>query len=404
VQVSDATTPGPDTTTVPSRRPPFPLLAAVTITGILANTLVSAPLPDILEDFGKSDGAAGLVIAAASLPGILVAPLIGLMADRYGRRTILVPCLVVFGIGGTLAGLAPVFWMLLLARFVQGLGSAGLINLTNILIGDHWDGVERSRMYGYNSAVLTVSLAVFPGIGGLLTEVGGWRWAFLPYPLAFVTAFAVYRTLDPGVVNRSRTPRDQLREALAVVGRPRVLAPVGLSFLAFVFIFGLMLTVLPVHLEDEFGLGASARGLVIAAPALGATAGALFLGRMRRHMSAVAVAALSFGLFAVAYPIVGLAGSISIVVAATVLVGLGEGLMMPTLTDLVAGSAPERDRGAVLSVQVSAIRAGQSTGPLMGGVGMNSLATGTVFVIGGVVAAATTCGTALAGRQRQQRR
>jgi MFS transporter, ACDE family, multidrug resistance protein len=399
--MSVVSSPGPDASAVPSRRPPFLLLAAVTITGILANTLVSAPLPDILDDFGKGDGAAGFVIAAASVPGIVVAPLIGLMADRYGRRTVLVPCLVVFGIGGTLAGLAPVFWMLLLARFVQGLGSAGLINLTNIIIGDNWEGVDRSRMYGYNSAVLTVSLAVFPGIGGLLTDLGSWRWAFLPFPLAFVTAWVVHRTLEPGTVDRSRAPRDQLREALTVVGRPSVLAPVGLSFLAFVFIFGLMLTVFPVHLEEEFGMGASARGLVLAAPALGATAGALLLGRLRRHLSPQIIAAVAFGLFAVSYPVIGLTGTVAVVVAATVLLGFGEGLMMPTLTDMVAGSAPERDRGAVLSVQVSAIRAGQSTGPLLGGLGMSHLATGTVFVVGGAVAAVTSGVAALLGRRRR---
>jgi MFS transporter, ACDE family, multidrug resistance protein len=402
VPVSDATTPGPLASA--TGRPPFPLLACITVTGILANTLVSAPLPDILDDFGRGDGAAGFLIAAASVPGIVVAPLIGLLADRYGRRTILVPCLVVFGVGGTLAGLAPTFGLLLLARFVQGLGSAGLINLTNILIGDHWDGVERSRMYGYNSAVLTVSLAVLPAVGGVLTDLGSWRYAFLPFPLAFVTAFVVARTLPPGVVDRSRSVGDQLSEALAVVKKPRVLAPVGLSYLAFVFIFGLMLTVLPVHLEDEFGLGASARGLVIAAPAIGATTGALLIGRLRQHLTPRQVAALAFGLFAASYPVLGLTGALVVVVVAAVVVGVGEGLMMPTLTDLVAGSAPEKDRGAVLSVQVSAIRAGQSTGPLIGGLGMAHLATGTVFALAGAVAAGISAviasAAALARRDR----
>lgn len=386
--MSTATTPGPDASQRERRRPPFLLLASITMTGVLANTMVSAPLPDILEDFGKGDGAAGLVISAASLPGIAMAPLIGLLADRYGRRTILVPCLVVFGFGGLLGGLAPTYSLLIVARFLQGFGSAGLINLANILIGDHWDGVERGRIYGYNSAVLTVSLAVLPGVGGLLTDLGSWRWAFAPYPLAFLTALVVMHTLDPGVVDRSRTPRDQLGEALVVVRRRAVVVPVMLSLLAFIFIFGLMLTVLPVHLEDKFGLSASSRGLVIAAPAIGATVGALLLGRVRRSLRAHTVALLSFALFTLAYPVLGLAGAVWVVVVATVVVGFGEGLMMPTLTDLVAGSASERDRGAVLSVQTSAIRTGQSIGPLLGGVAMSHMATGSVFVLGGAVGVA----------------
>ncbi len=398
--MSDATTPGPNASVRPTRRPPFALLAAITITGVLANTMVSAPLPDILDDFGKGDGAAGLVIAAASLPGIVIAPLIGLLADRYGRRTILVPCLLVFGLGGILGGLAPTYGLLIVARFLQGFGSAGLINLANILIGDHWDGVDRGRMYGYNSAVLTVSLAVLPGIGGLLTDLGSWRWAFAPYPLAFVTAVFVMRTLEPGVVDRSRSPRDQLREALVVVRRRAVLNPVALSLVTFILIFGLMLTVLPVHLEQQFGLSASQRGLVISAPAIGATAGALLLGRIRRGLQPHAVAMLSFVLFAAAYPVLGLAGVIAVVVGATVVIGFGEGLVMPTLTDLVAGSASERDRGAVLSVQTSAIRTGQSIGPILGGVAMTYMASGSVFVLGGVLAAAIATATVLGRRGR----
>ena len=73
----------------PSRRPPLPLIFAVTMSGILANTLLNAPLPDILEDFGVADERAGILVASASVPGIVMAPIIGLLADRHGRRRVL---------------------------------------------------------------------------------------------------------------------------------------------------------------------------------------------------------------------------------------------------------------------------------------------------------------------------
>ena len=392
MSVSSTRSPGPTSlggspTPVPRRRPTLFLIGSITVTGILANTLPNAGIPDILADFDQPDSAAGLLVAAASIPGIVVAPLIGLLADRFGRRNVLVPCLVVFGLCGFLGAVAPSYALLVAARFGQGFGSAGLINLTNVLIGDHWDGIERARMFGYNSAVLTVSLAVLPGLGGLLTDLGSWRLAFVPYPLALLTAWQVMRRLDKGEVDRSVSVSDQLRAAAEVVRSPAVLAPVALAFATFVFVFGLMLTVLPIHLEDQYGLSATARGAVLAIPALGATAGALLLGRVRQHLSRRWVAAGSFGLFAVAYPVVGLTGSLVVLLAAAVLYGLGEGLLIPTLTDIVAGAAPERSRGAVLSVQVSAIRSGQTAGPLIGGVGMGIMATGSTFVVGGVLAA-----------------
>ncbi len=108
----------------------------------------------------------GVLVSAGTLPGIVMAPVIGLLADRYGRRAVVVPCLVAFGVCGALAGLAPSFGALVAIRFLQGAASAGLVNLAVVIIGDHWDGTDRIRRLGQNSAVLTVSLAVFPPVGG----------------------------------------------------------------------------------------------------------------------------------------------------------------------------------------------------------------------------------------------
>ena len=89
--------------------PPLPLIFSITITGILANTLVGPAIPDILEAFDQPDSRAGLFVAAGTLPGIVMAPVIGVLADRFGRRAVLVPCLVAFGTFGLLSALAPTF-------------------------------------------------------------------------------------------------------------------------------------------------------------------------------------------------------------------------------------------------------------------------------------------------------
>ena len=100
--------------------PPLPLIFSITITGILANTLVGPAIPDILEAFDQPDSSAGLFVAAGTLPGIVMAPVIGVLADRFGRRAVLVPCLVAFGTFGLLSALAPTFPTLLALRLLQG--------------------------------------------------------------------------------------------------------------------------------------------------------------------------------------------------------------------------------------------------------------------------------------------
>ncbi|MGH2684483.1 MAG: MFS transporter, partial [Actinomycetota bacterium] len=86
--------------------PPKWLIYAITATGILANPLIAPAIPDILADLDAPRGQAGFLIAAGTLPGIVVAPVIGVLADRYGRRAVLLPCLVLFGLFGVGASFA----------------------------------------------------------------------------------------------------------------------------------------------------------------------------------------------------------------------------------------------------------------------------------------------------------
>jgi MFS family permease len=364
------------------------LIFAVTVTGIMANTVILAAVPDILDDFGQPASRAGLLIAAGALPGIVMAPLLGAAADRVGRRRVLVPCLVVFGVAGGLAALAPSFWVLVVLRLLQGAGSAGLINLAVVVIGDHWGGVDRARMIGRNSAVLTVAIAVLPGIGGLLTEVGSWRTAFALYPIALVTAVAVQRLLPEVPLEVHESTRRQLRDAGDVLVQPVVAGAIAIGFVVFALIFGLFLTSMPVLLEGAFDLRAGARGVLLAAPALVAAVVAFNLGRLsarfgRRRLLIAAIAA-----FAVAFVTIGLAGSLVVLVGAAFLYGAGEGAMIPSLQDVVVGESPTESRGAVLAVFVSGARAGQTVGPLLAGIGIGVIGAAATFVVGGAVAAA----------------
>ncbi len=367
-------------------RPPLLLVFAVTVTGILANTLVNAPLPDILDAFDVGDGAAGLVVASATLPGIVMAPAIGLLADRYGRRKVLIPCLVVFGLAGMGAALAPTFAVLLGCRLLQGFGSAGLINLAVVLLGDHWEGPERARLIGYNAAVLTVSVAVFPAVGGLLAQLGGWRWSFAPYGFALVTAWAVWRLLPSRALPEPRTVGEQVRDAMVVVRRPVVLGAVAFGFVLFALIFGLFLTTLPILLSDDFGLDAGSRGLVLAVPATTATLAALLLGRLRSRFGVARLVLVANLLFVAGFVTIGLAPVLVLVFAGALLYGFGEGLAIPSLQDAVVARASESSRGAVVAVWVGAARAGQTVGPLLAGASLATVGPSSTYVIGGLVA------------------
>jgi ACDE family multidrug resistance protein len=376
--------------------PPVAMIFSITVTGILASAVVGPAIPDILDHFDQPDGRAGLFVAAITLPGILVAPIIGILADRYGRRAVLVPCLVVFGVAGVAGAAAPSFEVLIGLRLLQGLGSAGLINLAVVIIGDNWTGLDRSRIIARNAAVLTLSLAVLPPLGGALALLGGWRLVFAPYGLALITAVRMWRRLDEVRPADPGTVGDQLRVAGASVRQAVVAMAIASGFVVFVLIFGLFLTTLPLHLEREFGLEAGARGLVIAAPALTAMVGALALARLRGRFGVAAVLAAAPALFAVGFLLIGSADTLPVLVVGALVYGLGEGIFIPVLQDLVVSSAAAEARGAVNALWVGAARAGQTVGPLLAGVTYEATTTGTTFVLGGALAAVLLAGQSVA--------
>ncbi|MDX1449446.1 MAG: MFS transporter [Acidimicrobiia bacterium] len=369
-------------------RPPLTFIFAVTLTGILNNTLVTPALPDILADLGVESDRSGILVAAGSVAGIVMAPVVGVLADRHGRRLVLTICLAAFGLFGGLAALAPTFPILLGARFLQGFGSAGLINLAIVLIGDHWDGSERTRIVGRNSAVLTVGLASLPLLSGAVTDAAGWRVTFGIYTVSLLTAGVAWMILDGRRPAQPAKVGEQLREAVVVVRRPLIATSIAAGFFAFVAIFGLMLTVLPVHLAEEFGLGAGARGVVISIPAITSTVSAFNLGRIRSRLSPRAVVTAGSVLFVVAFLMYGLAPALAIVIGGALIFGSAEGALIPTLQDLNIEAAPADHRAAVVAAWSGAARLGQTIGPLLAGVGIGLFGTGTTLVIGSTAALA----------------
>ncbi|MDH3706198.1 MAG: MFS transporter [Acidimicrobiia bacterium] len=367
-----------------TERPPLALIFAITATALMSNSLITAITPDIIEHFELSDGQVGVLVASGSVAGIVVAPLIGFLADRHGRRRVLLPCLVVYGVCSVLGGLAPTFELLLLARLLQGLGSAGLINLSVVLIADNYEGEERARLIGVNSAVLTASLAIYPTLGGLLADRWDWRVAFLPYLSSLVVAALAWRYLVDTAPRVEAPYVQQLRAALVEIRRPIIGASMVLAFVTFVLIFGVFLATMAVHLENEFGLGPSTRGLVYAVPAVMSTVAALSLGRVRRLVGPPALVPLGLALFGAAFLAIGLTGSLVVLMAGAAVYGLGEGICIPTLQDVAAGQSAPTLRGAIVALWTGCARAGQVVGPLLAGLGIDRLGTSETFVVAAV--------------------
>lgn len=360
-------------------------IAALTITGITTNTLLGPAIPELLDEFGAPDGAAGFVIAAGSVPGIVIAPLIGFLADRFGRREVIVPCLVLFGVAGGLDGLAPSLGWLIALRAFQGAGSAGLINLAVTVIGDNWSGSARATMIGRNSALLTTSIAVLPFVGGVLVELGGWRLVFAVYPVGLLTAAAVWRLLPRGE-RRDVDVAAQFADVRPALVKPAYVATALATIVSFALIFSFLLTILPVFVDRVLGLPPTLRGVVLGLPAIGSTTGALLTGRLTSRFGRRRMLVASAVLYAAGLLVLAGVPTLPGVVLGVVVFGLGEGLSIPSLQDAAAGSGTDEQRGTLVAVQVGMARTGQSVGPLALAPLVGPIGYAATYVIGAVLA------------------
>lgn len=169
----------------------FQLLLLASVFPILGTALVSPVLESVIDPFGASPASIGLMISFLTAPAIIVIPFTGVLADRYGRRPVLVVALVLFGSGGSAITLTTDFHVVLGLRAVQGVGFAGLVPIITASIGDMYDGKREVAGQGLRMSMNGISGAVFPLLAGGLVVVA-WQYPFILYAVAFPVAAIVY--------------------------------------------------------------------------------------------------------------------------------------------------------------------------------------------------------------------
>jgi EmrB/QacA subfamily drug resistance transporter len=170
------------------------LLCVANVTTISAIATINVAFLSIQDDLGVDSAAATWLIStyAIALGGFVL--LGGRLADLFGRRRIFLIGLGVFAIGALGCGLSPSFWPLVAMRALQGLGAAlttpaGL----SILTDTFREGRERHRALGMWAVSGSAGSAIGFSVGGIITDVLGWRWIFLcTVPMCVVVAVAAF--------------------------------------------------------------------------------------------------------------------------------------------------------------------------------------------------------------------
>ncbi|MBU1248036.1 MAG: MFS transporter [Proteobacteria bacterium] len=345
--------------------PNLQIVFGVTLMAILSVSSIIPVLPDMARNIkGLTTVNIGLVITAFTLPGAIMAPVAGILGDRMGRKTLLIPSLFVFGIFGTACFFAQDLTTLLIFRFLQGLGAGplGMINLT--IIGDLYSGRERMTAMGYNASVLSIGTAIFPAVGGLLAIIG-WQWPFLLPALAIPLGLLAAAKLETPKVNTTQKLGAYLKDAFARMRTVEAMAIFAVTFLTFIVLYGPIVTYLPILLDHRFGTPASSIGIIIALSSFITAMAASQLGKLSARFPGSTLMGMAFCCYAISMIFIPLMPGQWWVILPVLFFGLGQGLNIPTLMTVLTALAPMEQRAAFMAANGMILRLSQTVAPML---------------------------------------
>ncbi len=364
------------------------IIFAISLIAILGVASVTPTFPSLRAALDVPVENIGLLVTVFTFPTLILGPIIGVFADRIGRKKILVPSLILFGIAGFACAFARDFNLLLGLRFLQGVGAASLLSLSVTLVGDLYAGDKRVAAMGYNASVSSIGTALYPTIGGALATMG-WYFPFMLPIVAIPVGLLVLFGLKNPEPQGQRNLKAYLSNALITLKNRQLFGLFIASAANFVLLYGAYVTYLPSLIADKFGAEPFTIGLFLSSVSVAIAFTSSQLGNLARHYSEKALIRASFVFYAVALAIVPFVSSLWFLLIPTTIFGIGLGIGFPSIQTLLATLAPKEYLATVISVNGTFFGLGQTLGPLLMGIAYGVGGINSVFYAGVVFALAT---------------
>ena len=385
---------------MPARRTPVVLLQVANMLGGVANSRVAVLVPWLVLQRTGSAADAGLVAAAAGLPGILVSPFVGALVDRLGRRRVSMASDAFSAVSVSLfplaerAGALGLGMILALAVLGATFDPAGY-TARKSLIPDvaHAGRYYIDRINGVHEGVFAAGWVIGPALAALGISTIGAIGSFWVTAAAFVLAIvAVAGVRVTEAIGESRHEAGEEHEpfwasTLRGAGilwrdRPMRILTLAIAVLAMVYI-PTEAILMPVHFQDLDQPGGY--GLTLTMLAAGGMVGSFSYGwlsaRLTKHQIAVMVmVSVSIAIIPMAF-----LPQLPVFVTAGFLLGLGWGPMNPLLNSLVQTRVPAHVQGRVYGVQTAVFYAAPPIGLLLAGIAVEEWGVQVVYAIIGAL-------------------
>jgi MFS family permease len=331
-------------------------------------SVVDPVFPVYIASFNVSYALIGFVMSAFGLTRVFVEIPGGVMADRLGRRNLLL-----LGTGLALsshivAGLASSYLELVVSRMIVGVGSAFSMTAGLMYVGEQAPLLQRQRNVARYQSMFSMGGIIGPTLGGILSDLLGIRPLFFVAGGLTVLGLVLNLQLRIARIQRGAQVPLSIRQVGGIIVNPLILILCAATFLTFFMFSSIRGTMIPLYGIDVLGLSTTQIGLVFSVTS--ATIVGILLGIipiLEQHISRPQLLILSLGIAASAIAALSLASDFSSLILISVPLGVGFSLIQPTPFVMILDLATVETRGLMMGVLRTTGDIGIIVGPLLVG-------------------------------------
>jgi MFS transporter, ACDE family, multidrug resistance protein len=348
-------------------------LSSIPLVMTLGNSMLIPVLPSMEKELSITSFQTSMVITVYSIVAIFLIPVAGYLSDHIGRKKVIIPSLIIAGIGGLISGWAAwkfdnPYWLILVGRALQGVGASGAMPIVLPLVGDMFKSDDDvSSTLGLIETSNTFGKVLSPVLGSFLA---GFIW-FLPF-FSFPVFCFISVLMMIFLVKCPKTTSKPIPFKQFFINVKKTFTEKGSWLYAIFFIGGILMLVLFGILfylseifETEYGIKDMKKGFFLALP-LGALCLASFIsGKVIKENKVLMKWITFWGIIAAALSIAALWFSIKLwfMISMFLIAGVGIGVGLPCLDALITAGIEKEERGTISSIYSSMRFIGVAAGP-----------------------------------------
>lgn len=348
-------------------------LSLIPLIMTLGNSMLFPVFPMMERALNISSFQSSLIITVYSVVAIFLIPIAGFLSDHIGRKKVIIPSLLISGIGGIISGWASWkmndgYWLILIGRALQGVGAAGAAPIVMPLVGDIFKSEDEvSSSLGMIETSNTLGKVLSPILGSFLA---GFIW-FLPF-FAFPVFCAISILLMSFHVKTPKSKEEPIRfsiffkkvKDIFIYNRRWLCAAFLIGAIIMFVLFGVLFYLSEV-LEKDYEIKNVRKGLLLAVP-LGALCLSSFITGKNIKENKVLMKWITFGgtlLMATSIASLSFSKTLWFIIAMFSLSGIGIGAVLPCLDALITEGIEKEQRGTITSIYSSMRFVGVAAGP-----------------------------------------